>query len=188
MMFTQILDPLGRPLAHVSPCTRACRPADCADRRVAASRMARDADRRDRHVRARRLAWRMPVGDGLRAFLYGAATGVWAVDWITFWGVILFNTLTVTGLFAAADAQFGGRRGRQAGGAADRERRRRDEPLRAERRRGDPAQHGLDLRAARLSDFGRAPVLLLPAREDDGRVAPRIHSTRPKEEEQHALD
>jgi len=46
-------------------------------------------------------AWRMPVGDGLRAFLYGAATGVWAVDWITFWGVILFNTLTVTGLFEA---------------------------------------------------------------------------------------
>jgi len=45
--------------------------------------------------------WRMPVGDGVRAFVYGAATGVWAVDWITFWGVILFNTLTVTGLFEA---------------------------------------------------------------------------------------
>jgi lactate permease len=41
----------------------------------------------------------MPVGEGMRAFAYGAATGVWAVDWITFWGVVLFNTLTVTGLF-----------------------------------------------------------------------------------------
>src|SRR5262252_2294835 len=43
--------------------------------------------------------WHMPVGEGLRAFAYGSATGVWAVDWITFWGVVLFNTLTVTGLF-----------------------------------------------------------------------------------------
>src|SRR5262249_5606101 len=57
-------------------------------------------------------AWRGACRSAMAcAFLYGAATGVWAVDWITFWGVILFNTLTVTGLFAAADAQFGGRRG-----------------------------------------------------------------------------
>ena len=27
------------------------------------------------------------------------ATGVWNVDWITFWGLILFNTLSLTGLF-----------------------------------------------------------------------------------------
>ena len=43
--------------------------------------------------------WKMPFGDGVRAYLYGSATGVWAVDWITVWGVILFNTLVVTGVF-----------------------------------------------------------------------------------------
>jgi lactate permease len=43
--------------------------------------------------------WQMPLGQGIRAYLYGSATGVWAVDWITVWGVILFNTLVVTGVF-----------------------------------------------------------------------------------------
>src|SRR6185312_1931203 len=43
--------------------------------------------------------WRMPLDDGIRAYLYGAATGVWNVNWITFWGVMLFNTLVVTGTF-----------------------------------------------------------------------------------------
>jgi lactate permease len=43
--------------------------------------------------------WKMPLGDGTRAYLYGSATGVWNVDWITFWGVMLFNTLVVTGCF-----------------------------------------------------------------------------------------
>src|SRR5215831_15011707 len=43
--------------------------------------------------------WKMPFGDGLRAYLYGSATGIWAVDWITVWGVVLFNTLVVTGVF-----------------------------------------------------------------------------------------
>jgi lactate permease len=43
--------------------------------------------------------WGMPVGDGLRAYIYGSATGVWNVDWITFWGVMLFNTLVATGSF-----------------------------------------------------------------------------------------
>src|SRR5580698_2472440 len=43
--------------------------------------------------------WKMPLDDGLRAYLYGAATGVWNVDWITFWGVMLFNTLMTTGGF-----------------------------------------------------------------------------------------
>ncbi len=41
----------------------------------------------------------MPLGDGLRAYLYGSATGIWNVDWITFWGVMLFNTLVATGAF-----------------------------------------------------------------------------------------
>ena len=43
--------------------------------------------------------WKMPLDDGMRAYLYGAATGVWNVDWITFWGVMLFNTLVTTGGF-----------------------------------------------------------------------------------------
>src|SRR5512146_2579456 len=43
--------------------------------------------------------WKMPSGDGWRAYLYGAATGVWNVDWITVWGMVLFNTLSVTGVF-----------------------------------------------------------------------------------------
>lgn len=45
------------------------------------------------------LVWRMPFGDGVRAYLFGSATGIWAVNWITVWGVILFNTLVVTGAF-----------------------------------------------------------------------------------------
>jgi len=43
--------------------------------------------------------WKMPFDDGSRAYLYGSATGVWNVDWITFWGLILFNTLSVSGVF-----------------------------------------------------------------------------------------
>ncbi len=34
-----------------------------------------------------------------RAYIYGSLTGVWSVDWITLWGVVLFNTLMVTGVF-----------------------------------------------------------------------------------------
>src|SRR5579883_2906154 len=43
--------------------------------------------------------WGMPTRDGALAYLYGAATGIWAVDWITLWGVMIFNTLQVTGDF-----------------------------------------------------------------------------------------
>jgi lactate permease len=43
--------------------------------------------------------WKMPLGDGALAYLYGSATGIWYVDWITFWGVMLFNTLVTTGSF-----------------------------------------------------------------------------------------
>ncbi|HEY7298474.1 MAG TPA: L-lactate permease [Xanthobacteraceae bacterium] len=43
--------------------------------------------------------WGMPLGDGGLAYVYGAATGVWNVNWITFWGVMLFNTLVATGAF-----------------------------------------------------------------------------------------
>jgi lactate permease len=43
--------------------------------------------------------WKMPFDNGWRAYWYGAATGVWNVNWITFWGMVLFNTLGVTGVF-----------------------------------------------------------------------------------------
>jgi lactate permease len=45
------------------------------------------------------LVWKMPLGDGALAYIYGAATGLWSVDWIVLWGVVLFNTLTITGVF-----------------------------------------------------------------------------------------
>jgi len=45
------------------------------------------------------IVWKMPLDTGMQAYLNGSATGVWAVDWITFWGLILFNTLSLTGLF-----------------------------------------------------------------------------------------
>ena len=43
--------------------------------------------------------WQMPAGLGIRAYVYGSLTGIWAVDWITFWGVMLFNTLVIVGVF-----------------------------------------------------------------------------------------
>src|SRR5207237_1902738 len=43
--------------------------------------------------------WKMPLDNGTHAYLYGAATGVWNVDWITLWGMVLFNTMSVSGLF-----------------------------------------------------------------------------------------
>src|SRR5271167_1432667 len=42
--------------------------------------------------------WNMPFNDGAHAYVYGAATGVWNVDWITIWGMVLFNTLGVSGV------------------------------------------------------------------------------------------
>lgn len=43
--------------------------------------------------------WGMPFSNGIRSYFYGSLTGFWAVDWITIWGVVLFNTLVVTGGF-----------------------------------------------------------------------------------------
>ncbi|MGE5245442.1 MAG: L-lactate permease [Betaproteobacteria bacterium] len=45
------------------------------------------------------LVWHAPAGSIARAYLYGGLQGVWAVDWITFWGLIIFNTLVLTGDF-----------------------------------------------------------------------------------------
>ncbi len=35
----------------------------------------------------------------LNSYLYGGLTGFWVIDWITFWGLIIFNTLIQTGDF-----------------------------------------------------------------------------------------
>jgi lactate permease len=45
------------------------------------------------------IVWHMPADLGVRSYIYGSLTGIWAVDWITFWGVVLFNTLILTGTF-----------------------------------------------------------------------------------------
>src|ERR1700730_7204788 len=45
------------------------------------------------------VAWGMPAEQGALAFFYGGLSGAWSVDWITLWGVVLFNTLVVTGTF-----------------------------------------------------------------------------------------
>ncbi len=45
------------------------------------------------------LVWHAPPALVARAYLYGGFQGVWAVDWITFWGLIIFNTLVLTGDF-----------------------------------------------------------------------------------------
>ncbi|MGH3097449.1 MAG: L-lactate permease [Streptosporangiales bacterium] len=45
------------------------------------------------------LVWQAPIGQALSAYGLGAATGVWSVDWIVFWGVIIYNTLVRTGAF-----------------------------------------------------------------------------------------
>lgn len=45
------------------------------------------------------FVWQMPVNQGIQAYLIGSANGIWAVDWIVFWGLVIFNTLKLTGLF-----------------------------------------------------------------------------------------
>jgi lactate permease len=43
--------------------------------------------------------WGAPVGGTFGAWAVGAGTGIWSIDWITFWGVIIYNTLVRTGAF-----------------------------------------------------------------------------------------
>src|SRR5271154_3114681 len=45
------------------------------------------------------LVWHAPLEGTLKSYLYGGLTGVWAINWITFWGLIIFNTLVLTGDF-----------------------------------------------------------------------------------------
>ena len=43
--------------------------------------------------------WHAPLAGTLKSYLYGGLTGFWVIDWITFWGLIIFNTLVLTGDF-----------------------------------------------------------------------------------------
>jgi lactate permease len=45
------------------------------------------------------LVWHAPFVSTMKSYLYGGLTGVWNIDWITFWGLIIFNTLVLTGNF-----------------------------------------------------------------------------------------
>jgi lactate permease len=45
------------------------------------------------------VVWHAPPALMARAYVYGGLQGVWAVDWITFWGLMIFNTLVFTGDF-----------------------------------------------------------------------------------------
>lgn len=45
------------------------------------------------------FVWSAPASNALAAYGLGAATGVWSVDWIVFWGVVIYNTLVRTGAF-----------------------------------------------------------------------------------------
>ena len=43
--------------------------------------------------------WQAPANAVLRAYVYGASQGVWTIDWIVLWGLVIFNTLVLTGDF-----------------------------------------------------------------------------------------
>ena len=45
------------------------------------------------------FVWHAPFAATLKSYLYGGLTGFWVIDWITFWGLIIFNTLVLTGNF-----------------------------------------------------------------------------------------
>jgi lactate permease len=45
------------------------------------------------------FVWHAPLAQTMRSYFYGGMTGFWAIDWITFWGLIIFNTLVLTGEF-----------------------------------------------------------------------------------------
>jgi lactate permease len=45
--------------------------------------------------------WGAPAGPTFGAWAIGAATGIWSIDWIVFWGVVIYNVLVETGAFAS---------------------------------------------------------------------------------------
>src|SRR5437763_5641663 len=44
--------------------------------------------------------WDSAAGPTIQAWGIGAATGIWSIDWIVFWGVVIYNVLVETGAFA----------------------------------------------------------------------------------------
>jgi L-lactate permease len=46
------------------------------------------------------LVWHAPWAGMLHSYCYGAFSGAWVIDWITLWGLVIFNTLVMTGDFA----------------------------------------------------------------------------------------
>src|SRR6266516_452643 len=44
--------------------------------------------------------WGSPAGPTFQAWGIGAGTGIWSIDWIVFWGVVIYNVLVETGAFA----------------------------------------------------------------------------------------
>jgi lactate permease len=47
------------------------------------------------------FVWSAPTAGSLAAYGLGAATGIWSVDWIVLWGVVIYNTMVSTGAFTA---------------------------------------------------------------------------------------
>ncbi|MBO0875165.1 MAG: L-lactate permease, partial [Pseudonocardia sp.] len=47
------------------------------------------------------LVWRAPFGESMGAYGLGMLTGLWSVDWIVLWGVVIYNTMVSTGAFEA---------------------------------------------------------------------------------------
>jgi lactate permease len=45
------------------------------------------------------VVWHAPLANTLKSYLFGGLTGIWSIDWITFWALIIFNTLVLTGSF-----------------------------------------------------------------------------------------
>ena len=45
--------------------------------------------------------WGAPAGPTFQAWGVGAGTGFWSIDWIVFWGVVIYNVLVETGAFAS---------------------------------------------------------------------------------------
>ena len=40
--------------------------------------------------------WDSAAGPTFQAWGIGAATGIWSIDWIVFWGVVIYNVLVET--------------------------------------------------------------------------------------------
>src|SRR5882724_8908215 len=45
------------------------------------------------------VVWEAPPVPSLEAYGLGMLTGLWSVDWIVFWGVIIYNTMVTNGAF-----------------------------------------------------------------------------------------